>query len=218
ALRGHRTRPSSEQQKPAFSWCGMKILMVFGTRPEAIKMAPVACALRDANGIDFRLCLTGQHREMLAGVMDLFDLKADYDLAIMRAKQDLAYITASVLTELDPVLASERPDWVLVHGDTTTAMAAAMGAFYRGNRIGHIESGLRTGDMQQPWPEEMNRTVIDRLATLRFSPTEGARDNLLSENIPPESIIVTGNTVVDALNTVKRRLDDDTALRRGLEK
>jgi UDP-N-acetylglucosamine 2-epimerase (non-hydrolysing) len=194
----------------------MRILTVFGTRPEAIKMAPVVCALNEAGGLHLTLCLTGQHRAMVAGVMEAFGLKADYDLAIMRPKQDLAYVTAAVLTGFDAVLAEERPDWVLVHGDTTTAMAAAMAAFYRGYRIAHVEAGLRTGDMQRPWPEEMNRSVIDRIATLRFAPTEGARENLLRENIPPETIIVTGNTVVDALHTVCARLEQDTGLRQGL--
>src|SRR5215475_3398056 len=133
----------------------MKVLMVFGTRPEAIKMAPVARALAESKDIHLTICLTGQHRELLAGVMEVFGLRADYDLAIMRPKQDLTYITAAVLTGLDPVLATERPDWVLVHGDTTTALAAALAAFYQGCRIGHVEAGLRTGDMQRPWPEEM---------------------------------------------------------------
>src|SRR5258708_29240333 len=134
----------------------------------------------------------------------------------MWPKQDLASTTASVLTGREPVLGAEQPDWVLVHGDTTTAMAAAMAAFYRGHRVGHVEAGLRTGDMQRPWPEEMNRSVIDRIATLRFAPTEGARENLLRENIPSDTIIVTGNTVVDALHAIRARLDRDLSLLREM--
>src|SRR5437763_974670 len=149
----------------------IKILVVFGTRPEAIKMAPVVRALADADGMRPVVCLTGQHRHMLAGVMEAFDLRPDYDLAIMKPEQELAYITAAVLIGLEPVLAAERPDWVLVHGDTSTAMAAALAAFYAGCRIAHVEAGLRTGDLSRPWPEEMNRSVIDRVADLRFAPT-----------------------------------------------
>jgi UDP-N-acetylglucosamine 2-epimerase (non-hydrolysing) len=191
----------------------IKVLTVFGTRPEAIKMAPVVRALEAAPGMRPVLCLTGQHRHMLAGVIEAFGLKPDYDLSIMKPEQDLAYITAAVLGGLGPVLTGERPDWVLVHGDTTSAMAAALAAFYAGCRIAHVEAGLRTGDLSRPWPEEMNRSVIDRLADLRFAPTETARDNLLRENIRPDSILVTGNTVVDALEAVCARLRSDRALR-----
>src|SRR5262249_30078878 len=137
----------------------MKVLIVFGTRPEAIKMAPVVSALAECDEIQPIVCLTGQHREMLAGILEFFDLKADYDLAIMKPGQDLVYVTTAVLNGMQRVLAAERPDWLLVHGDTTTAMAAAIAGFYAGCHIGHVEAGLRTGDMARPWPEEMNRSV-----------------------------------------------------------
>jgi len=193
----------------------MKVLVVFGTRPEAIKMAPVVKALGASAALRPVLCLTGQHRDMLAGILDFFGLTADHDLAIMQPEQDLFYVTAAVLTGLQLVLAAERPDWVLVHGDTTTALAAALAAFYAGCRIGHVEAGLRTGDLRQPWPEEMNRSVIDRLADRLFAPTETARANLLRENIPAEKIVVTGNTVIDALLAARAALEGDAALQRS---
>ncbi len=193
----------------------MKVLVVFGTRPEAIKLAPVVTALAASDRIRPVVCLTGQHREMLAGVMAFFGLAADHDLSIMKPEQDLVYVTSAVLAGVQRVLTVERPDWVLVHGDTTTAMAAALAAFYAGCRIGHVEAGLRTGDLRQPWPEEMNRSVIDRLADALFAPTPGARDNLLKENLAAERIVVTGNTVVDALLAVRRRLESDDALARA---
>ena len=191
----------------------MKVLAVFGTRPEAIKMAPVVKALAAADEIRPVICVTGQHREMLAGILDFFGIAADHDLAIMKPKQDLAYVTSAVLQGVQRVLAAERPDWVLVHGDTTTALAATLAAFYAGTRIGHVEAGLRTGDLRQPWPEEMNRVLVDRVADLLFAPTDTARDNLLRENSPAERIVVTGNTVVDALLIVRQALADDAALR-----
>jgi UDP-N-acetylglucosamine 2-epimerase (non-hydrolysing) len=191
----------------------MKVLVVFGTRPEAIKMAPVVKALAAGGDIRTRVCVTGQHREMLAGILDFFHIAADHDLAIMKPEQDLAYITTAVLQGVQRVLTAERPDWVLVHGDTTTALAASLAAFYAGCRIGHVEAGLRTGDLKQPWPEEMNRSVVDRLSDLLFAPTDSARDNLLKENSPPGRIVVTGNTVVDALHAVRAALERDAALR-----
>jgi UDP-N-acetylglucosamine 2-epimerase (non-hydrolysing) len=193
----------------------LKVLTVFGTRPEAIKMAPVTKALAASGALHPVLCLTGQHRDMLAGILKFFGLTPDHDLAIMQPEQNLFYVTAAVLTGLQPVFAAERPDWVLVHGDTTTALAASLAAFYAGCRIGHVEAGLRTGDLRQPWPEEMNRSVIDRLADRLFAPTETARANLLRENIPAEKILVTGNTVVDALLAVRAALADDAALQRS---
>jgi UDP-N-acetylglucosamine 2-epimerase (non-hydrolysing) len=193
----------------------MKVLVVFGTRPEAIKMAPVVKALATSPLISPVICLTGQHREMLAGVLDFFGLSAAHDLSIMQPEQDLAYVTAAVLGGLQGVLAAERPDWVLVHGDTTTALAAALAAFYAGCRIGHVEAGLRTGDLRRPWPEEMNRSVIDRLADRLFAPTESARANLLRENLAAEKIVVTGNTVVDALFAVRAALEGDAVLHRS---
>jgi UDP-N-acetylglucosamine 2-epimerase (non-hydrolysing) len=191
----------------------MKVLVVFGTRPEAIKMAPVVRALAAGEGVRPVVCLTGQHRDMLAGILDFFSLAADHDLAIMRPEQDLAYITAAVLGGVQRVIAVEKPDWILVHGDTTTALAAALAGFYGGVRIGHVEAGLRTGDLRQPWPEEMNRSVVDRIADGLFAPTARARDNLLKENLPDARIVVTGNTVIDALLAVREALERDAALR-----
>src|SRR5712691_6506089 len=193
----------------------MKVLIVFGTRPEAIKMAPVAKALAASPALCPVLCLTGQHRDMLAGILDFFGLTADHDLAIMQPEQDLVYVTAAVLTGVQRVIAAERPDWVLVHGDTTTALAASLAAFYAGCRIGHVEAGLRTGDLRRPWPEEMNRSVIDRLADRLFAPTESARAKLLRENVAADKIVVTGNTVVDALFAVRAALEANAALQRS---
>jgi UDP-N-acetylglucosamine 2-epimerase (non-hydrolysing) len=192
----------------------MKVLIVFGTRPEAIKMAPVVKALAESAELHPVLCLTGQHRDMLDGVLEFFGLTADHDLAIMQPEQDLFYLTTAVLAGLQPVLAAERPDWVLVNGDTTTTLAASLAAFYSGCRIGHVEAGLRTGDLRRPWPEEMNRSVADRLADLLFAPTESARSNLLGEGLPADKIVVAGNTVVDALLAVRAALEGDSALRR----
>src|SRR5437879_12443547 len=193
----------------------MKVLIVFGTRPEAIKMAPVVKALAASPALCPVICLTGQHRDMLAGILDFFGLTADHDLAIMQPEQDLTYVTAAVLTGVQRVIAAERPEWVLVHGDTSTALAAALAAFYAGCRIGHVEDGLRTGDPRRPWPEEMNRSLIDRLADRLFAPTESARANLPAENLPAGRIAGTGNTVVDALLTVRAALERDAALQRS---
>ncbi|MBV9826234.1 MAG: UDP-N-acetylglucosamine 2-epimerase (non-hydrolyzing) [Alphaproteobacteria bacterium] len=191
----------------------MKVLVVFGTRPEAIKMAPVIKALTERSDVETVTCSTGQHRSMLSGVLDFFGLRADHDLAIMRPDQDLTYVTAAVLNGLKKVIAAEKPDWLLVHGDTTTAMAATLAGFYAGCRVGHVEAGLRTRDMQRPWPEEMNRSVIDRVADALFAPTEAARANLRAENIADDKIVVTGNTVIDALLTVRAAIEGDAALR-----
>jgi len=191
----------------------MKVLVVFGTRPEAIKMAPVVRVLAATPGITPVVCLSGQHRDMLAGVLGFFGIVPDHDLSVMRPGQDLVHVTTAVLQGMQRVLAAEAPDWVLVHGDTTTALAAALAAFYAGRRIGHVEAGLRTGDLRQPWPEEMNRAVVDRIADGLFAPTESARANLLAENVPPDRIVVTGNTVIDALLAVRAALDGDVELR-----
>jgi UDP-N-acetylglucosamine 2-epimerase (non-hydrolysing) len=181
----------------------MKILCVVGTRPEAIKMAPVVSELRKfSDRARVKVCVTGQHREMLKQMLNLFDLRPDYDLDVMRYDQSLADVTARVVTGLQPVLIEEQPDWMLVQGDTTTTMSAALAAFYHRVRLGHVEAGLRTGNKQQPFPEEMNRAIVDRLADLHFAPTETARENLLREGIEPASIHVTGNTGVDALRWV----------------
>lgn len=188
------------------------ILTVIGTRPEAIKMAPLLLAMRAAPGIRSLLCVTGQHRHMLDGALAEFGLVADFDLDIMRPGQDLTWITTAVLAGLRPILADTRPDWLLVHGDTTTAMAAAMAGFYAGVPIAHIEAGLRSHDLGRPFPEEMNRVVVDRMASLLFAPTEGARRNLLRENVPPGQIVVTGNTAVDAVLAMRGRILADPAL------
>lgn len=192
-------------------------MTVFGTRPEAIKMAPVARALAAAKGLEAVVCVTGQHRDMLDQVMQVFSLQADHDLNIMQPGQDLTDITTRTMGGLREVFAKERPDWVLVHGDTTTAMAASIAAFYAKCRIGHVEAGLRTWDLSRPWPEEMNRSVVDRVADLMFAPTATSRDNLLKENVAPEKIVVTGNTVIDALIDVRDRLAPGSAERAALD-
>ncbi len=188
------------------------ILTVIGTRPEAIKMAPVLLALRAAGGIRSLLCVTGQHRDMLDGALDEFGLVPDFDLDIMRPGQDLTWITTTVLEGLRPILTQTRPEWLLVHGDTTTAMAAAMAGFYAGVPIAHVEAGLRSHDMARPWPEEMNRVVVDRMAGLMFAPTPLARDNLLREGVAAASITVTGNTAVDAVLAMRGRILRDRVL------
>lgn len=190
----------------------MKILSVFGTRPEAIKMAPVVRALNDHNEFESAICVTAQHRDMLDQVINLFELAPDYDLDLMADNQGLSHITASVLSGLEPVLDAARPDRILVHGDTTTTLAASLAGYYRRIPVGHVEAGLRTGDFSAPWPEEMNRSFTDRLCDLHFAPTEGARQNLLGEGIDGAGIHVTGNTVIDALIDVRRRIDGDPSL------
>ena len=177
----------------------MKILSIFGTRPEAIKMAPVLRELAQREGIDSRVCVTAQHREMLDQVLDLFEIQPDVDLNLMRPNQSLAQITAAVFTHLDPVLAEMQPDWVLVQGDTTTVMAAALNAYYRRIKVGHVEAGLRTHQKWEPFPEEINRRVAGVTADLHFAPTRWARQNLLKEGVPEEIVHVTGNPVIDAL-------------------
>ncbi len=184
----------------------LKVLVVFGTRPEAIKMAPVVIALMQCEGIETRVCVTAQHREMLDQVLDLFGIVPDQDLDLMQPGQDLFDITAKALISLRDVLRQERPDMVLVHGDTTTCFTAALAAFYAGIAIGHVEAGLRTGDLTAPFPEEANRTLTGRLASLHFAPTQGAADNLLREGVAQDSIYITGNTVIDALLMVRDKV------------
>ena len=177
-----------------------KILLVFGTRPEAIKMAPLVKALqKDTEHFETRVCVTAQHRQMLDQVLEVFGITPEYDLNIMAPNQDLYDITAKVLLGLREVLKDFRPDTVLVHGDTTTSMAASLAAFYMQIPVGHVEAGLRTYNMLSPWPEEMNRQVTDRICTYYFAPTEQSRANLLQENIDAKKIFITGNTVIDAL-------------------
>ncbi|QHM72882.1 non-hydrolyzing UDP-N-acetylglucosamine 2-epimerase [Mixta intestinalis] len=187
----------------------MKVLTVFGTRPEAIKMAPLVHALANDEAFDARLCVTAQHREMLDQVLRLFALKPDYDLDIMRPEQGLTEITSRILEGLKQVFAEFRPDVVLVHGDTTTTLAASLAAFYHRIPVGHVEAGLRTGDLYSPWPEEANRKLTGHLATWHFTPTENSRQNLLRENLPDSRIFVTGNTVIDALLWVRDRILSD---------
>lgn len=194
----------------------MKILSVFGTRPEAIKMAPVVKALEDIPGLESIVCVSGQHRSMLEQVLDLFDIRPRYDLALMTANQTLNGLASRLIFSFDDVLAQERPDRVLVHGDTTTACAAALAAFHRRIPIGHVEAGLRTGDLSSPWPEEMNRRVVDAISDLMFAPTQSAKANLMAEALPGR-IVVTGNTVIDALHMTAARIDTDPALRAKLD-
>lgn len=186
--------------------------MVFGTRPEAIKMVPVYRQLQDRAEIEVDICVTGQHREMLDQVLDVFGIEPRFDLDLMRPGQDLTDVTAAVILALRGVLQDNRYDRVLVHGDTTTALAAALAARYAQVPVGHVEAGLRTGNPSLPWPEEMNRLVVARLADLHFAPTEEARQNLLAENIPAAQIRVTGNTVIDALQQVVARFEQEAAL------
>jgi UDP-N-acetylglucosamine 2-epimerase (non-hydrolysing) len=184
----------------------IRVLSVFGTRPEAIKMAPVVKALQAAEGIESLVCVTAQHRDMLDQVLDLFDIVPDDDLDLMRPGQTLHELTARVLIGLRPVLQERRPDVVLVHGDTTTSFTAALAAFYSRIPVGHVEAGLRTGDLSAPFPEEANRVLADALTTLHFAPTVRSRDVLLTEGMPESRVWVTGNTVIDALLWVAGRL------------
>ncbi|MCB2122092.1 non-hydrolyzing UDP-N-acetylglucosamine 2-epimerase [Albidovulum sp.] len=184
----------------------MKILVVFGTRPEAIKCFPVIEELRRRPGVEVVACTTAQHRHILDQVMELVGLVPDIDLHLMREKPTLTDITTDVLHRVGEVLAEVRPDRVLVQGDTTTAMATAMAAFYHGVPVGHIEAGLRTDTILSPWPEEANRRIVSVITDMHFAPTRAARDNLLRENIDPASVFLTGNTVIDALHSVRARL------------
>ena len=194
------------------------VMLVFGTRPEAIKMAPLVKTL-ESHADEFRtlVCVTGQHRQMLDQVLDIFHIRPDFDLNIMRAGQDLYDVTTRVLTGLREVLTATHPDIVLVHGDTTTSMAAALAAFYARIPVGHVEAGLRTHDILSPWPEEMNRQLTARLATCHFAPTPLSRENLMAENVPSERILVTGNTVIDALHWVTARIKANPELSAGLD-
>ena len=176
-----------------------KVLLVFGTRPEAIKMAPLVKLLRASSEFDARVCVTAQHREMLDQVLSLFDIVPDFDLDIMKQNQDLTDVTQAVLSGVRDVLLQWRPESVLVHGDTTTSMAASLAAFYQQIPVGHVEAGLRTGDIYSPWPEELNRKMTSCMTRWHFAPTEKSKANLLAEGVPEKNITVTGNTVIDAL-------------------
>lgn len=195
-----------------------KVLLVFGIRPEAIKMAPLVMELqKQKERIETVVCVTGQHREMLDQVLEIFDIKPDYDLNIMKRGQDLYDVTARVLTGMREVLKEIKPDIVLVHGDTTTSTAAALAAFYQQIPVGHVEAGLRTHNIYSPWPEEMNRLLTGRLATYHFSPTPLSRNNLIKESINDRNIIVTGNTVIDALYWVVDKIKNNKELDNELE-
>jgi len=191
----------------------IKVLSVFGTRPEAIKMAPLALALAADARFDAKVCVTGQHREMLDQVLRLFDLTADHDLAVMKPGQDLTGVATAVLSGMARVFAAETPDVVLVHGDTLTTLAASLSAYWHRIPVAHVEAGLRTGDLYAPWPEEANRKLTGALAALHFAPTVRSAQNLRAEGVDPRIITVTGNTVIDALLTVVARLRGDEGLR-----
>ena len=190
----------------------MKILTVFGTRPESIKLAPLALMLRDDPRIEAGVCVTAQHREMLDQVLRLFEIDPDFDLDIMQPGQSLNQITARVIARMDEVYAAYEPDLVLVHGDTSTTFAASLAAYHRKIRVGHVEAGLRTGNLYSPWPEEANRRLTGAITTLHFAPTEGAAENLRGEGTPDANIVVTGNTVIDALLWVTNKIETDAAL------
>ena len=183
----------------------IRVLSIFGTRPEAVKMAPVVQQLAACPTVEAIICVTAQHRQMLDQVLDLFEIHPDFDLNLMQPDQTLAALTASIFSRLDPILKEVKPDWVLVQGDTTTVMAAALLSYYNHIRVGHVEAGLRTGDKWQPFPEEINRRVAGVVSDLHFAPTERSRQNLLNEGVPAWRIAMTGNTVIDALRQISKR-------------
>jgi len=196
-----------------------KVLLVFGTRPEAIKMAPLVKAFQEQNKLfKTKICVTGQHREMLDQVLDLFEINADFDLDIMRPNQDLYDITGNILQGMKGVFSIYRPDIVFVHGDTTTTFAVSLAAFYEKIEVAHIEAGLRTNNIYSPWPEEANRKLTSQLTTYHFTPTKQSQDNLLNENIAPDKIIVTGNTVIDALLLMLNKLQINVNFREQVKK
>ena len=190
-----------------------KVMFVFGTRPEAIKMAPLIKAFKEEKIFEIRVCVTAQHRQMLDQVLDIFDIEPDYDLDIMKPNQDLFDVTANVLLGMRKVLTDFNPDIILVHGDTTTTSATSLAAFYHKIKVGHIEAGLRTGNIYSPWPEEANRQITSVLANYHFAPTITSQKNLLKENKDKESILVTGNTVIDALFIVLDKIEKDEELK-----
>jgi len=195
----------------------VKILTVFGTRPEAIKMAPLVHALSSDNRFEAKVCVTAQHREMLDQVLELFEIAPDYDLNLMKAGQTLPEVTSRILLELTPILKEFKPDVVLVHGDTATTFAASLASYYEQIAVGHVEAGLRTGNIYSPWPEEANRKLTGSLTKFHFAPTEKSRENLIAENYPSSAISVTGNTVIDALLMVKNKLESDSMLKAELD-
>jgi len=195
-----------------------KVLITFGTRPEAIKMAPLVQKLRCDLRFEVKVCVSAQHREMLDQVLDVFQIFPDYDLNIMKAGQGLSEITTSIISGLEPVLSSFNPDLMMVHGDTISAFAAALAGYYKKIPVAHVEAGLRTGNIYSPWPEEGNRKLITAIALYHFAPTKTAKDKLLNENVASDQIFVTGNTVIDALFTVRDKINSNTALQKELNK
>lgn len=189
-----------------------KVLMVFGTRPEAIKMAPLVRTLREDARFFIKVCVTAQHREMLDQVLELFEITPDYDLDVMKPNQSLTDVTSNILLNLKPVLEEFRPDTVLVHGDTTTTLSASLAAYYMQIPVGHVEAGLRTGNLYSPWPEEANRKLAGAISKYHFAPTEASKKNLLAENVDTKAIFVTGNTVVDSLMWVQEKLSGESSL------
>ena len=194
----------------------MKLLVVFGTRPEAIKMAPLVKVLQQSPKLQVKVCVTAQHRQMLDQVLQLFDITPDFDLDLMRPGQTLTQLTCNILQSMEGVFTHYRPDWVLVHGDTSTTLATSLAAYYQQVRVAHIEAGLRTNNLYSPWPEEANRQITGRLAGLHFAPTVQAQTNLLQEGVASDIIHVTGNTVIDALISVSKRIDQDKNLNQQL--
>lgn len=194
-----------------------RVMVVFGTRPEAIKMAPVVEALRSTTGVETQVVVTAQHRQMLDQVLELFGIRPDEDLDVMQPGQTLPDLFSRILTGMSALIARRKPDLVLVHGDTSTTLATAMAAFYNRVPIGHVEAGLRTGNMLAPWPEEANRRLAAPLCGLHFAPTPRSRENLIREGIEPDTIHVTGNTVIDALLQVVKKIENDVALRQSLD-
>lgn len=193
----------------------MKTLTIFGTRPEAIKMAPLVLALEESDHIDNKVCITAQHREMLDQVLSIFDIEADYDLDVMQPNQSLSTITSKILCQLEDVLKAEEPDLVFVHGDTSTTFTATLAAYYQQIPVAHVEAGLRTQNIYSPWPEEGNRKLTAALAEYHFAPTPQAAENLKAENIV-ENVVVTGNTVIDTLMLISKTIDSDSSLNRSL--
>lgn len=187
-----------------------RILCVFGTRPEAIKMAPLVMRLSDDERFDCQVCITAQHRQMLDQVLEIFAIRPAFDLDIMSPGQTLSMISSHILTKLEAVLEEAKPDMVLVHGDTTTTLSAALASYYARIPVGHVEAGLRTGNIYSPWPEEVNRKLTGGIASLHFAPTQGAANNLVREGVPAESVFITGNTVIDALLIARQKLETDS--------
>lgn len=195
-----------------------KVLCVFGTRPEAIKMAPLVKYLEADSRFDLKVCVTAQHREMLDQVLELFDIHPDFDLDLMKHKQTLNDVTAKIVVQMKPVLMDFKPDVVLVHGDTATTFATSLAAYYEQIAVGHVEAGLRTGNIYSPWPEEANRKLTGAITTYHFAPTKESQDNLLRENVHSDAITVTGNTVIDALLLVRDKLKTDVNLQSEMSK